>query len=107
MKKSMPEYMKVLSDDDYEIMEELFTEKYRKFTELYWLIRDFSDYITSLRYKKTKKDILKITMTLTKIDIDQVMGLIDEKIESNDHVSVWNEKKVIHIEIHKDESELP
>lgn len=102
--------MKALSDDDYEILEELFTEKYRKCMEVYWLIRDYSDYITTLRYKKTKKDILKITMTLAKIKSETVLNELSTKLEDNDNilnnVLIWNEKKVIHIEIQKDESEL-
>ena len=58
MKKSMPEYIKALSDDKFEILQEIFENKYFKFLQLYWLIRQYSDYISSLKYKSTKRETI-------------------------------------------------
>ena len=104
MKKSMSEYIAILSESNYEILEEIFEDKYKKFISIYWLIRDYSDYITSLKYKKTKKDILKIEITLTKNNIDKVMKKIKSDINSDSNVLVSNEGKIIKIEITKEES---
>ena len=104
MKKSMPEYIKALSDDKFEILQEIFENKYFKFLQLYWLIRQYSDYISSLKYKSTKKDKLKINMTLNELDIEEVMNDLRIDIEDKDNILVWNEENIIHIEITKDES---
>ena len=104
MKKSMPEYIATLSDNDFEILEEIFEDKYKKFLDLYWLIRDFSDYITSLKYKKTKKDILKIEFTITKIKVSDVLEKINSNINSDSGILVTNEGKIIKVEIIRDET---
>lgn len=104
MKKSMPEYVLALSDGDYDILEEIFTEKYQKFVQLYWLICKYSDYITSLSYKETKKEVLKVDLTLAKLKVSKVLEDMNSEILDDDDILVWNEKKVIHIEITKDES---
>ena len=92
----MPEYVLALSDADYDILEEIFTEKYQKFVQLYWLICKYSDYITSLSYKETKKEVLKVDLTLAKLKVSKVLEDMNSEI--------LDEKKVIHIEITKDES---
>lgn len=104
MKKSMPEYIATLSDNDFEILEEIFEDKYKKFLDVYWLIRDYSDYITTLKYKKTKKDILKIEFTITKLSVNKVMEGINSNIKSGSNILVTNDGKTIKIEITKDES---
>ena len=54
-----------------------------------------------MKYKKTKKDVLKIELVLAKISVNKVLEDISESICEHDNVVVWNEKKVIHIEISK------
>ena len=104
MKKSMPEYIAALSDNDYDILEEIFTDKYQKFVQLYWLICRYSDYISSLSYKVTKKDVLKVDLTLAKLKVSKVLDEMNSEISDDSNILVWNEKKIIHIEITKDES---
>ncbi len=104
MKKSMSEYVTALSDNNFDILEEIFTNKYRKFVQLYWLINGYSDYITSLSYKETKKEILKVDLTLTKLKVNNVMEELSKSIPDDSDILIWNEKKIIHIEITKNES---
>ena len=59
MKQNMPEYITVLSNNNYDVFEEIFLDKYEKFIELFWLIKNFSDNTKTLKYKTTKKNILK------------------------------------------------
>lgn len=101
MKKSIPEYIKVLSGNDFDVLEEIFIDKYSQILDLYWLISDYSDFVVSMKYKKTKKDVLKIELVLAKISVNKVLEDISESICEHDNVVVWNEKKVIHIEISK------
>lgn len=104
MKKTIPEFIKALSDNDFEVLEEIFLKKYRKFISVYWIIKDYADYIISLKYnKKTDSNILKISMGLTKVDVEKVLQKISKKVENKDNVLVWNEKNTIHIQITREE----
>lgn len=103
MKKSMPEYISALSDNNYEILEEIMEKKFHKFRQLYWLIKDYSDYTSSLSYKVTKHDVLKVDMTLEKLKVEKVMEKLSDSIPDGANILIWNDKKVIHIEISKNE----
>lgn len=104
MKKSMPDYITALSEDEFEILEEIFLDKYGKFVYLFWLIKDYSDDIISLNYKKTDKDILEIEFTLDKLKVKKVIKEINSNIKSDSNVLVTNKNKCINIQITKDES---
>lgn len=105
MKKSIPEYINVLSEDNYEIFEEIFINKYRKFMYLYWLITDFDEYIDTLKYKTTKKDKLKIVMYLKDIDTDYVLSRLQDKSSNDENVLIYIEDDKIKIEIIKEEDD--
>lgn len=107
MKKTVPAYITALSNDDMEILEDIFYHKYKKFMELFWLIKDYSDYTKSITYKKTKKDVLKIELVLAHLDTEKVMEEIQSNISKRSDVLIWNNNKIIHIEIKKHESVLP
>lgn len=107
MKKSIPEYIRVLSDNDFSILEEIFLDKYEKFLELYWLIRNYSENIVSLKYETVEeKDELKIKMKLANVKIDKVMKKIQKEIPDDSNILVWNDDKIIHIKIKKTETVL-
>ena len=108
MKNTMTDYVAALSDQDFEILEDIFENKYLKFITLYNIINSYSDYISNLKYKKTKKEILKIEVVINKKNIDDVMEEINDYISSEDidNVLICNEGNVIKIEIEKDESGL-
>lgn len=105
MKSDIPEFVKVISENDYEIFEQLFTKKYKKFRKLYWIVKDYSKYIVSLKYKNTEDDTLKISMTLAKVDVEQVLEKLQKKVHNSKNVKIWNEKKVIHIKINNDDED--
>lgn len=105
MKSNIPEFVKVISENDYEIFEKLFTKKYKKFRKLYWLVRDYSKNIVTLKYKDTEDDTLKITMTLANVDVKKVLEKMKKKVHNSKSVKIWNEKKVIHIKINNDEED--
>jgi hypothetical protein len=110
MKKSIPEYINTLSDGDFEILEEIFDNKYSQMMALYWLIRDYSDVTTSLTYDgSVDSNVLRIEMTLLNHKPKKVVEEIESNIDedsSNIDVSVWYDGKVIYLELIKeDESE--
>ena len=67
----MVEYISVLSENKIDLLEEIIKHKYKKFTELYWMLKDYSNYISSLKYKSTKKEILKIEVKFSGIDVEK------------------------------------
>lgn len=108
MKKSMTEYISSLTNDNYERLEELISKKYRKFIKLYWLISDYSNYISILQYKNTKHDTLKIKLRLSMIDINKVISDLLKQTSNDDSITIkLLDDGLINIEIKKDESELP
>lgn len=70
MKKSMSDYLCALSENNYDILYDIMSVKYRKFIRIYWLLKDYSDIITGLSYKeKSNKDVLKISVSVNP-DVD-------------------------------------
>lgn len=105
MKATLPDYAMVLSENAYDILEEIFENKYRQFIRLFWLIKDYSDHISSLSYKTTsKKNTLKIELTVEKIKPEDVMDGIQSLITPNDDILLTNKGKLIRISI-KDKKE--
>ena len=106
MKRNMPEYISVLSDNNYEIFEEIFNDKYKNFIEMYWLIRNFSDNTKSLKYKTTKKNILKIELVVENIDTKKVLSSIKKKIKDKNNINVEiKDDDIIKIEIYSENVE--
>ena len=104
----MTEYMNVLSENNFDILEEIIRDKYRKFTSLYWMLKEYSDFITSMKYKSSKHEVLKIELKLSGIKTEDVLLRLQDSIPAGEEqILIWNEKKVIHIEITREESELP
>lgn len=106
MKRNMPEYISVLSDNNYEIFEEIFNDKYKNFIEMYWLIRNFSDNTKSLKYKTTKKNILKIELVVENIDTKKVLSSIKKKIKDKNNINVEiKDDDIIKMEIYSENVE--
>jgi len=100
MKATLPEYAIVLSENAYDILEELFEYKNKQFIRLFWLIKDVSDHISSLSYKTTsKKNTLKIEFTITKLKPETVLANIEKSITDEDDILITNKGKLIRIEI--------
>lgn len=103
----MVSFLKSLVQDDYDVLEEIFTLKYRKFIEMYHILECYSSNIKSLSYKVTSKENLKIEIKVNEKDYDSILNAIKKSVKNKDNVEVTTEKKRIHIKITKDESNLP
>lgn len=103
MKQNMPEYITVLSNNNYDVFEEIFLDKYEKFIELFWLIKNFSDNTKTLKYKTTKKNILKIELVVENISAKEVLSSIKKKIKGRDNIKAVLKNDVINIEICSEE----
>lgn len=100
MHKDMVTYISVMSNDDLSTLEHIIDRKYRKFTKLYWLLKDFSDYIASLQYKESGDDILKIEALMSKnINIEDVVEQIKSQSSDDYPLTIRHRGNKIKIEI--------
>lgn len=98
MKQNMPSYACVLSNGDYDILEEIFEDKFFEFIECYWLLREYTNYITMMKYKKNKScDRLSIDVTLDKLKTEDVITSLKNKIPKGKKVDIRTKKDVISI----------
>jgi hypothetical protein len=109
MERNLAAYIKVLSDDDYDIFEDIFLERYRKFIYMYNIISCYSDIITKLKYEESDKGNLKIEFSVSKKKVNDVLSEIEDYTDNKSVMDCkyWNKGKSIFIELTKDESELP
>lgn len=103
MKKSMTEYMSTLSENNMDILENIIQHKYRKFIALYWMLRDYSDYLVSLKYKETNHDSLKIEFRVANININDVVNGLLSSVDDSVQVDVKKGKNSITLDIQKEE----
>ena len=101
MKRNIPEYITELSDNKYEVLEEIFEDKYLKFRKLYWLLCDYSEYITTLECINTDKDILRVVAGFNDTaDVSSISeSIISSIVEDNIDVVVDENTLTIEIEI--------
>ena len=99
----MVEYISVLSENKIDLLEEIIKHKYKKFTELYWMLKDYSNYISSLKYKSTKKEILKIEVKFSGIDVEKILTDLNNSIPEGSSALIWNKGKTSFMEITKKE----
>lgn len=98
--KSMPQYIDELAGNHFDVLEEIFLQKYQSFLQMYWLISDYSDNIKNLTYQRGQ-DELTIMFKATLIDPDVLIGYLLNGADSN--VEIYRKKKWITIIIHDEE----
>ena len=97
MHSSMPAYITELSDNDFDILEEIFIDKYQKFIQLYWLLKEYSNNIARLQYNNSDKNELNISMKVVNIKPDVIISELSENIDDGDDIKIYNNKKIIQI----------
>ena len=97
MNSSMPDYITELSGNNFDILEEIFIDKYQKFIQLYWLLKAFSDNISKLQYNDSAKNELNISMKVNNIKPDIIIKEMSENIDDGDDIRIWNNKRLIQI----------
>lgn len=106
MKKNMSSYLYALSESNYDILEEIFCYKYRKFRKIYWLLKEYSDFIVGLKYDDNpNRDYLKISIKFSGINTKDVVNNLQGHIEDMDNATIVNNKKDLFIEIMNNEGD--
>lgn len=108
MKKSITDYLYALSEADFDNLKDIMSDKYRKFIRVYWLLKDYSDNITFLKYKeKSNKDKLKISVTFSGInDIESLANNLRTCIDASEEIHIEVHKNNIDIDIFKSEFDV-
>lgn len=112
MKASLTDMMSTMlmdnTEDPQQTIDDIFSNKYRKFVSLYWLLKEYSEFITKLSYKISKHDTLKIKVEISDMERDELITLLHKKAEDQNldvDIDIRDEKLVI--TIRRDESMLP
>lgn len=81
MKKSMVDYISALSKKDYSVLKDIVKKKYDKFTELYLILKEYSDVIEDLKYHEdSNRDRLKIEATVNCSDIEELISCLKNSV---------------------------
>ena len=103
MRNSLVEYVRNMSNDDYDILTEIIDRKYRKFIKLYFLLEEYSEDIKSLDYHQTEDNLLKIDLKVSKGSIKDLFEMLTSN-NNNENILISSHKSYIHIEIYEDEA---
>lgn len=104
MKTDMISCVRAVSGNSYDILEEIISSKYRKFCQLYWLIKEWSEVISSIKYKDSKKkERLRIEFEVAGVKPSTVLEDLLVRIEGNSGVLIKQVESAIVIEISREE----
>jgi len=100
LERTIPSYMQSACSGDFEILEEIFEDKYSEFLDCYWLLKEYTEFITDFVYERNKKD-LEINISFKDLKISEVLSGLKENIPNGKHVDISSNKKVIYLVFHK------
>ena len=105
MKKSMIDYISVLTEEDYDTLEDIIANKYKKFVTLYWILREFSSYIAMLQYKKSSPETMNIQIRFAGTDVLKLIKLLESEVSKYDNVLMDKyDGGIVNLLIEKDEA---
>lgn len=82
MKATLTEFISVLSKKDRKILEDLLSNKYRKFIKFFYLVKDYTESIDKIKYNFSDKTVLNVDITFKKkVDIDLKKDLLESMEE--------------------------
>lgn len=106
---TIPEFFLSLGDGNFEVLEEIIRDKYFKFITTYWLLKKYEEEITSVSYKQTKKEKLKLQVEFSeKANAKKIRDEMKEKVKEDDLETIVSLKlsgKTLSIEITRNEDE--
>jgi hypothetical protein len=98
--RCMPSYVCTMSQGDCDVLEDIFCHKYHEFISCYWLLKEYSEFISDMKYDDTEKDRLVIDIKLDKLNLDDVLHSL--KCESKKKkVTITKRRTIIHMIFYK------
>lgn len=86
MKATLTEFISVLSKKDRKTLEDLLSNKYRKFTKLFYLVKDYTDNIEKIKYNFSNKEILNVDIIFSKKVSVELKKELLESMEENGYI---------------------
>ena len=71
MERSIPSYANALAESNLEVLEDIITNRYIEFIDFYWMLREYTEFIGSVKLKE-KKEGLKIGIKFSRLNIKDV-----------------------------------
>lgn len=107
MKKSMSDYLNAMTSGKLENFENIISHQYRKFKKFYYMIKDYSESITKVKYEFLDKHTLNVSLTFeTKRRLSDIKKELESSIEGTDYQCEFKiSKKVMKLAITYKESE--
>ena len=100
VERSIPSYIETACSGNFEILEEIFEDKYSEFLDCYWLLKEYTEFITTLEYEKNKKN-LEINISFKDLKISDIVESLKENVPKGKHVDISSNKKVIYLIFYK------
>lgn len=100
MERTIPSYIESACSGDFEILEEIFEDKYSEFLDCYWLLKEYTEFITSLDYERNKKN-LELNVSFKDLKISDVVEGLKENIPDGKNVDISSKNKVVYLVFYK------
>ena len=101
MERTIPSYIESTCSGDFEILEEIFEDKYTEFLECYWLLKEYSEFITNISYEKHKKN-LELDIFFKKLKTSDIIENLIENIPITKKIDIsCGKHKGIHLVFYK------
>lgn len=100
MERTIPSYIEAACGGSLEILEDIFEDKYSEFLDCYWLLKEYTEFITDLEYEKNKKDLV-INIKFKDLKLSDVVRALKDNIPKGKHVDIVNNKKLIYLIFYK------
>ena len=99
----MIEYLSSMSNNDFDKLESIIKNHYRKFLRFYHVLRDYSEECKAFEYEFTSKNKLEAVIKFKKgTDIDDIVSNIQKSLDDNNYegnIKSKNNKVKIIIEL--------
>jgi hypothetical protein len=100
LERTIPSYIESACSGDFEILEEIFEDKYSEFLDCYWLLKEYTEFITSLDYERNKKN-LELNVSFKDLKISDVVEGLKENIPDGKNVDISSKNKVVYLVFYK------
>ena len=106
MQKSIRQYLYALTGSDYNLLFDLLSYRYKKFIEIYWLLKEYSENITDIYYDNNEeKNTLVISASFSDIQASEVASYIKKNAINKKEIKLKSDKEELLIKINKEKEE--
>ena len=94
MERNIPSYAAALAENNLEVLEDIITNRYIEFIDFYWMLREYTEFIDSIKMKE-RKDGLKIGIQISKLNINDVIENLESNVPKKSNCEIEKKNKEI------------